>query len=98
MARTSTTGTPRRGGKIKTYSGTAGAAAYSPGEVLHFEEVRLWRDKGNLVEAYGKVLSVEKFDNEVPYIVVSFNDPEVDELNEYDLGNWPRNFLVDIQA
>ncbi len=98
MARTSTSSTPRRGGKTKDYDAFAAPAAYNPGDVLHFTQVRHWHAKGELVEAYGKVLSVEKFDNEVPYLVVSFSDPEVQELNTHDLGNWPRNFLVDLKA
>lgn len=98
MARTSkTTGSGRSGGG-KTYDAFAPAAAYSAGEVLHFDQVRHWLGKGELVAGVGKVLSVEKFDNEVPYIVVSFNDPEVKDQNKVDFGAWPRNFLVELKA
>jgi hypothetical protein len=98
MARTSKTTSGGRGGRGKTYDAFAPAADYAPGEVLHFDQVRHWLGKGELVEAYGKVLSVEKFDNEVPYITVSFSDPEVAEQNKVDLGAWPRNFLVELKA
>jgi hypothetical protein len=98
MARTSSTTTGSRGGgKHQTFDAAAASTAYSPGAVLFFPQVRHWLDKGNLVEAYGKVLSVQKFDNEVPYITVSFDDAEVKELNQYDLGRDPRNFLIDIK-
>jgi hypothetical protein len=98
MARTSKTSSGGRSGRGKTYDAFAAASDYSPGDVLHFDQVRHWLGKGELVEAYGRVLSVERFDNEVPYITVSFSDPEVKELNSIDLGNWPRNFLVELKA
>jgi hypothetical protein len=94
MARTSKTSS----GSGKTYDAFAPASAYSAGDVLQFEQVRNWLGKGELVPAVGKVLSVEKFDNEVPYIIVSFNDPDVQAQNKYDLGNWTRNFLVELKV
>jgi hypothetical protein len=94
MART---GKTAPAGKVQTFDAAAPAANYSAGSVLFFPQVRHWHDKGNLVEAYGKVLSVEKFDNEVPFIVVSFDDPEVNALNSFELGKDPRNFLVDMK-
>lgn len=96
MARTSKTS--GAGGRSKTYDAFAAAAGYSAGDVLFFEQVRHWLGKGELVEAYGKVVSVDKFDNEVPYITVSFSDPDVSGMNKIDLGNWPRNFLVELKA
>lgn len=97
MARTgkTTSGGSGGSGKFQTFDAAAAASAYSAGTVLFFPQVRHWHDKGNLVEAYGKVLSVEKFDNEVPYIVVSFEGPELAELNAFELGKDPRNFLID---
>lgn len=80
------------------YDAFAAATSYSAGDVLHFDQVRHWLGKGELVEAVGKVLSVEKFDNEVPYISVSFSDPDVKDQNKHDLGSWPRNFLVELKV
>ena len=52
MARTSTTPSPPRRGRVKKYDAFAAATAYGPGDVLQFAQVRQWHDKGQLVEAY----------------------------------------------
>ena len=97
MARTGKTTSGGGAGKFQTFDAAAAATAYSAGTILFFQQVRHWHDKGNLVEAYGKVLKVEKFDNEVPYITVTFDDPEVAELNTFELGKGPRDFLIDMK-
>jgi hypothetical protein len=56
--------------------------------------VRNWLDKGNLVEAYGRVSNVQIFDNEAPYLEVIFDDKK---LNEIDLGKDVRKFLLEVK-
>lgn len=67
---------------------------YKKGDVLFFPKVRNWLDKGNLVEAYGRVVNVALFDNEAPFIEVIFDDKK---LNKVDLGKDVRKFLLEVK-
>lgn len=76
------------------YDPAASRDAYKKGDVLYFPKVRNWLDKGNLVEAYGRVVNVALFDNEAPYIEVVFDDKK---LNKVDLGKDVRKFLLEVK-
>lgn len=76
------------------YDAAATRDAYKKGDVLFFPKVRNWLDKGNLVEAYGRVVNIALFDNEAPYIEVVFDDKK---LNKVDLGKDVRKFLLEVK-
>jgi hypothetical protein len=76
------------------YDPAAPRDAYKKGDVLHFPKVRNWLDRGELVEAYGTVVNVSLFDNEVPYLEVKFDDKK---LNKVDLGKDVRKFLLEVK-
>lgn len=79
-------------GEYTIYDPAAGRDAYKKGDVVLFPKVRNWLDKGQLVEAYGTVVNVALFDNEVPYLEVKFDDKK---LNKVDLGKDIRKFLLE---
>jgi len=76
------------------YDATAPREAYKKGDVLHFAKVRNWLDRGEVVSAYGTVVNVSLFDNEVPYLEVKFDDKK---LNKVDLGKDVRKFLLEVK-
>jgi hypothetical protein len=76
------------------YDSSAARDAYKKGDVVHFEKVRNWLDRGQLVSAYGTVVNVSLFDNEVPYLEVKFDDKK---LNKVDLGKDIRKFLLEVK-
>jgi hypothetical protein len=80
-------------GQYQVYEPTASRDAYKKGDILLFPKVRNWLDKGALVEAYGKIVNTGLFDNEAPYIEVSFD--ETKKLNKVDLGKDIRKFLLE---
>lgn len=84
-------------GQYTIYDPAAARDAYTKGAVVFFTKVRNWLDKGALVEAYGRVVSVDLFDGEVPYIEVSFDDSQVKKLNAVDLGKDVRKFLLEVK-
>lgn len=63
---------------------------YSVGEVLWFAAVRNWIGKGALVEAIGKVVNKGHFDDDVPYLEISFDGLN----NKVDLGSGLRKFIL----
>ncbi|MEP0814440.1 MAG: hypothetical protein HRF49_07225 [bacterium] len=77
----------------KIYYPDAKRDAYSKGEIIFFERVRNWMQRGELVEAYGKVVALDLFDGDVPYIEVSFADAK--KLNKVDLGDDVRRFILE---
>ncbi len=77
----------------KIYYSDAKRDAYSKGDIVYFEKVRNWMDRGKLVEAYAKVVSADLFDGDVPYIEVSFGDAK--KLNKVDLGDDLRRFILE---
>lgn len=77
----------------KIYYSDAKRDAYGKGDIVYFEKVRNWMDRGKLVEAYGKVVSADLFDGDVPYIEVSFADAK--KLNKVDLGDDLRRFILE---
>jgi hypothetical protein len=76
------------------YDAAAPRDAYKKGDVLHFEKVRNWLDRGQLVSAYGTVVNVSLFDNEIPFLEVKFDDKK---LNKVDLGKDVRKFLLEVK-
>jgi hypothetical protein len=82
-------------GKYQVYAPTAQRDAYKKGDVVFFPKVRNWLNKGELIEAYGKVINAGLFDNEVPYIEVSFDDTK--KMNKTDLGKDIRRFLLEVK-
>src|SRR5688500_16682741 len=76
------------------YDPAAPRDAYKKGDVLHFAKVRNWLDRGELVSAYGTVVNVSLFDNEVPFLEVKFDDKK---LNKVDLGKDVRKFLLEVK-
>lgn len=83
-------------GDFSIYNPASGADAYKKGEIVFFEKVRNWLDKGSFVAAHGKVTSVGKFDGEVPYIEVSFDQAK--SKNDVDLGKDKRKFLLEVKS
>ena len=77
----------------KIYYPDAGRDTYSKGDIVFFEKVRNWTARGELIEAYGKVVSVDFFDGEVPFLEVSFNDAK--KLNKHDLGDDLRKYILE---
>jgi hypothetical protein len=77
----------------KIYYPDAGRDTYSKGDIVFFEKVRHWTARGELVEAFGKVVSVDFFDGEVPFLEVSFNDAK--KLNKHDLGDDLRRYILE---
>ena len=84
-------------GKYPQYDPTSLRDAYKKGDILHFPKVRSWLDQGSFVEAYGRVVNVELFDDEVPYLEISFDDTSVKKLNNIDLGKDIRRFLLEVK-
>jgi hypothetical protein len=79
-------------GQHMIYDPAAPRDAYKKGDVLHFPKVRNWLDRGELVEAFGTVVNVSLFDNEVPFLEVKFDDKK---LNKVDLGKDIRKYLLE---
>jgi hypothetical protein len=77
------------------YDPAADRDAYKKGDVVFFPKVRNWLAKGNLVEAYGRVINVQLFEGEAPYIEVSFDDQK--KQNGIDLGKDIRKFLLEVR-
>ncbi len=75
------------------YDASASRDSYKVGDVVKFEKVRNWLNKGELVEAYGKVVGIGIFDKTVPYLEVSFSD--VKKLNSVDLGSDLRRYILE---
>lgn len=75
------------------YDPTATRDSYKVGDVVKFDKVRDWARKGELMEAYGKVVGVGIFDKTIPYLEVSFRD--VKKLNSRDLGADIRRFILE---
>jgi hypothetical protein len=84
-------------GKYALYEPTAPREAYKKGDVVFFTKVRNWLDKGAFTEAYGRVVNIELFDNEVPYMEISFDDGSVKKMNKVDLGKDIRRFLLEVK-
>ena len=84
-------------GQYPIYEPGASRDAYKKGDIVFFPKVRSWLDRGAIVEAYGRIVSVELFDGEVPYLEVSFDDPSVKKLNAVDLGKDHRKFLLEVK-
>lgn len=80
-------------GQYPVYDPAAMRDGYKKGDILLFPKVRNWADKGALVEAFGRVVNTGLFEDEVPYIEVSFDD--VKKLNKVDLGKDIRKFLLE---
>jgi hypothetical protein len=83
-------------GQYPVYDPGAARDAYKKGDILLFPRVRNWADKGSLAEAFGRVVNAGVFEDEVPYIEVSFDD--VKKLNKVDLGKDIRKFLLEAKA
>ena len=83
-------------GEFPVYDQGSSADTYKKGDIVYFEKVRNWLDKGAFVAAHGKVTSVGKFDGEVPYIEVSFDQAK--SKNTVDLGKDKRKFLLEVKA
>jgi len=77
------------------YDATAARDSYKKGDQIYFEKVRNWLDRGQLVSAYGTVVNVSLFDNEVPFLEVKFDDKK---LNKVDLGKDIRKYLLEVKA
>jgi len=75
------------------YDSTATRDSYKVGDVVKFDKVRDWAKKGELVEAYGKIVGIGIFDKTIPYLEVSFRD--VKKLNSRDLGADIRRFILE---
>jgi|GEM_PF-1290970 len=75
------------------YDPTATRDSYKVGDVVKFDKVRDWASKGELVEAYGKIVGIGIFDKTIPYLEVSFSD--VKKLNSRDLGADIRRFILE---
>lgn len=84
-------------GKYQIYDPATARDTFKKGDVLFFQKVRNWLDQGAFVEAYGRIVNVELFDDEVPYIEVSFDDTSVKKLNKIDLGKDIRRFLLEVK-
>jgi hypothetical protein len=87
--------TTEEGGKHSVYDPAASREAFKKGDVVFFPKVRNWLEKGTITEAYGKVVNVQVFDNELPFIEVSFDDTK--KLNKVDLGKDIRKFLLEVK-
>jgi hypothetical protein len=80
-------------GQYPVYDAGASRDVYKKGDILLFPKVRNWADKGTLVEAFGRIVNTGLFEEEVPFIEVSFDD--VKKLNKVDLGKDIRKFLLE---
>ncbi|MCB1217315.1 MAG: hypothetical protein R3F46_14915 [bacterium] len=94
--RRTTAASKKTEGDFPIYDAGAGADTYKKGDIVFFEKVRNWLDKGAFVSAHGKVTSVGKFDGEVPYIEVSFDQAK--SKNDVDLGKDKRKFLLEVKG
>jgi hypothetical protein len=81
------------GDGYKIYYHDVARDTYSKGDIVFFERVRNWTARGELVEAYGKVVTVDLFDGDVPFVEVSFSDAK--KLNKHDLGDNLRKFILE---
>lgn len=79
--------------KYPIYDPSASRDAYKVGDIVKFEKVRDWLNKGELVEARGKVVGISIFDKTIPYLEISFSD--VKKLNKVDLGSDIRKFILE---
>jgi len=91
--RRSTKGMVKGDAQYPIYDPAASRDVYKVGDIVKFEKVRDWTAKGELVEAYGKVVGIGVFDKTVPYLEVSFSD--VKKLNSRDLGADIRKFVLE---
>lgn len=82
-------------GKYSIYDPAAPRTAYKKGDVVQFPKVRDWLNKGELVEVLGTVVNTGVFDNEVPYIEVSFHAQK--KANKIDLGKDIRKFILEVK-
>ncbi len=80
-------------GQYPIYDPAASRDAYKVGDIVKFEKVRDWINKGELIEARGKVVGISVFDKTIPYLEVSFSD--VKKLNKVDLGSDVRKFILE---
>lgn len=101
MAKTTTSRTKKAAvqmsedGKYPIYDPGAPRTAYKKGDVVQFPKVRDWLNKGDLVEVLGTVVNTGVFDNEVPYIEVSFHAQK--KANKIDLGKDIRKFILEVK-
>lgn len=79
--------------EYKEYHPSAKRKDFKPGDIVYFPKVRDWLNKGRFVEAYGKVINIETFDDGTPYLKVSFS--EAKELNKVELGSEIRKFILE---
>jgi hypothetical protein len=80
-------------GQYPIYDPAASRDSYKVGDIVKFEKVRDWLNKGELIEARGKVVGISVFDKTIPYLEVSFSD--VKKLNKVDLGSDVRKFILE---
>jgi len=80
-------------GDYKVYDPSASREAYKKGEIIQFPLVRNWLDKGKPVTAFGKIVNIQTFDDDIPYLEVSFEDAK--KLNKLDLGKEIRKFILE---
>jgi hypothetical protein len=93
-AKTAKSKTPVKGdANYAIYDPTAPRESYKVGDVVKFEKVRDWLNKGELIQAYGKVVGIGVFDKTIPYLEVSFSD--VKKLNSVDLGSDIRKYILE---
>ena len=76
------------------YDPAAPRDAYKKGDLVFFDKVRNWLDRGQIVSAHGTVVNVSLFDNEIPFLEVKFDDKK---LNKVDLGKDIRKFLLEVK-
>lgn len=82
-------------GKHQIYDPAAPRTAFKKSDVVMFPKVRDWLNKGELVEVLGTVINTGVFDNEVPYIEVSFHAQK--KVNKIDLGKDIRKFILEVK-
>ena len=87
--------------EYKEYHPSNSREYYKKGDIVLFKKVHNWLAHGEIVEAYGKIIDVVIFDDDLPYIEVNFNDHDAKRINKAkgtatDLGNETRRFLLEV--
>lgn len=85
----------RDGENYRMYDPKLPASIYERGQVWYFPQVRSWVNKYALVEGYGKVMGVDKFEGingEVGFVEISFH--ELRKMNGGELGKDLRRFIT----
>jgi len=101
MAKTTTSKTKKAAvqmtddGKYPVYDPSAPRTAFKKNDVVFFPKVRDWLHRGELVGVLGTVVNTDVFDNEVPYIEVSFHAHRKE--NKIDLGKDIRKFILEVK-